>query len=228
MVDVRVVPDLGPRPPVNPEVLTLAGLPVVTLQQTTFYGVNRVLKRLFDLVAGAVLFVLAIPAMILVGLAVLLTSGRPVFYSQERMGLDGRRFRILKFRTMKRGAEDETGAVWSGRGDPRCTRIGALLRRFSLDELPQLGNVLAGEMSLVGPRPERPVFIEEFRRRLPGYMLRHRIPAGLTGLAQVRGYRGDTDLTGRLRCDLEYLERWSILFDLEIILRTGWRVLLGK
>jgi exopolysaccharide biosynthesis polyprenyl glycosylphosphotransferase len=200
---------------------------VITLRQTPIHGASRYAKRAFDLVVGCVLAVFFLPVALLAALAVRVSSGRPVLYTQERMGLDGRRFTILKFRTMRADAEKE-GAVWSQDSDPRTTSVGRFLRRFSLDEVPQLWNVLRGQMSLVGPRPERPVFIEEFRRRLPGYMLRLRIPAGLTGLAQVKGFRGDTDLSERLRYDLLYLERWSLLYDVEILLRTAGRVLAGK
>ncbi len=226
MADLRVVPDLPDLPHAGVDLL--GTLPVITVQETPFFGLNRLRKRAFDLAAGGVLALLLLPLAVLVGLAVLLTSGRPVFYRQERMGLDGRRFSILKFRTMRVDAEAETGAVWARRGDPRCTRIGAWLRRFSLDELPQILNVLRGDMSLVGPRPERPVLIEDFRRLLPRYMLRHRIPAGLTGWAQVHGLRGESDLAERLRLDLDYLARWSLLLDVEVLLRTVWQVLVGR
>jgi len=226
--DVRVVPDLSGATTLNPEVALLAGLPVITLRQSPIHGVNRFAKRAFDLTAGLALAILLLPVAILTAVAVAIGSGRPILYSQERMGLDGRRFRILKFRTMRADAEEDGGAVWSRRDDPRTTRVGRVLRRFSLDEVPQLVNVLRGEMSLVGPRPERPVFIEEFRKRLPGYMHRLRIPAGLTGLAQVKGLRGDTDLSERLRYDLLYLERWSLLYDVEILVRTAFRVLGGR
>ncbi len=227
LVDIRVVPDFSPEAGLNRNAYLLGGLPVVTLQESPFYGLNRVLKRGTDLSLGLILLLLAIPVMFVVALAVLVTSGRPVLYRQERMGLDGRTFTILKFRSMRVDAEEETGAVWARDDDPRSTPIGRLLRRFSLDELPQLINVLRGEMSLVGPRPERPELIREFRERLPRYMLRHRIPAGLTGWAQVNGLRGDTDLAERLKYDLEYLERWSVLRDLAIIARTVWLVLAG-
>ncbi len=227
MVDVRVVPDLGAAT-LLPETSLLGGMPVFTLQQTPFYGIRRLLKRAFDLLLSAVLLVLLSPLLLLTALLVLVTSGRPVLYRQERMGLDGRRFTILKFRTMKVGAEEGTGAVWAVRGDPRCTRLGRLLRRLSLDELPQLVNVLRGEMSLVGPRPERPVLVERFRRSVPRYMLRHRIPAGLTGWAQIHGLRGESDLEARIRYDLAYLERWSLLLDVEILLRTVWQVFRGE
>jgi exopolysaccharide biosynthesis polyprenyl glycosylphosphotransferase len=228
MVDVRIVPDLGEASPINPGVALLSGLPVITFQESPFHGTGRFVKRTFDLVATSVLLLPLLPVAALCALAVLVGSGRPVLYRQERMGLDGRRFVILKFRTMRADAEERSGAVWATRGDPRVTAVGRLLRRLSLDELPQLVNVLKGDMSLVGPRPERPVFIEKFRKRLPRYMLRHRIPAGLTGWAQVSGCRGDTDVAERLRYDLRYLEEWSILLDVEILLRTVWHVLSGR
>ena len=226
MVDVRVIPALPDLRAAGAGML--GGLPFVSLQEASFSGLARVTKRAFDLAAGGVLAVALAPLLLLITLAVLLLSGRPLFYGQERMGLDGRRFRILKFRTMRPDAEADTGAVFARPRDPRCTRVGAFLRRFSLDELPQLLNVLKGEMSLVGPRPERPVFIEVFRERLPGYMLRHRIPAGLTGWAQVHGLRGECDLADRLLLDLYYLEHWSLLLDVEILLRTVWHVLSGR
>jgi exopolysaccharide biosynthesis polyprenyl glycosylphosphotransferase len=227
MVDVRVVPDFSHEAGLNRNAYLLGGLPVVTLRESPFHGLNRVVKRGMDLVLGSALLLLALPVMIVVALAVLVTSGRPVLYRQERMGLDGRTFAILKFRSMRVDAEATTGAVWAKDDDPRSTPIGRILRRFSLDELPQFVNVIRGEMSLVGPRPERPELIREFREKLPRYMLRHRIPAGLTGWAQVNGLRGDTDLAERLKYDLEYLERWSPLRDLAIIARTAWLVLAG-
>jgi lipopolysaccharide/colanic/teichoic acid biosynthesis glycosyltransferase len=138
------------------------------------------------------------------------------------MGLDGRTFEMLKFRTMRIDAEEQTGPVWARQDDPRRTRLGALLRRSSLDELPQLWQVVKGEMSLVGPRPERPVFIEEFRQRIPKYMLRHRVKAGITGWAQVNGWRGNTSIHERIRHDLYYIQNWSLVFDMKILWRTLW------
>jgi exopolysaccharide biosynthesis polyprenyl glycosylphosphotransferase len=166
--------------------------------------------------------------MLVIAVAIRATSPGPVLLRQERMGLDGRAFRMLKFRTMRADAEADTGPVWATENDPRRTRLGAWLRRFSLDELPQLVNVLRGEMSLVGPRPERPVFVEEFRRRFPGYMLRHKVKAGMTGWAQINGWRGNTSLEKRLEFDLYYIERWSLAFDLKILLMTLWRGFAGK
>jgi exopolysaccharide biosynthesis polyprenyl glycosylphosphotransferase len=161
--------------------------------------------------------------MALIAAGITLTSRGPVLLKQERMGIDGRRFIMLKFRTMGTDAEVDTGPVWAAADDPRRTRLGAFLRRFSLDELPQLWNVLKGDMSLVGPRPERPVFVASFRRSLPGYMLRHKVKAGMTGWAQINGWRGNTSLEKRLEFDLYYIERWSLGFDLKILLHTVWR-----
>jgi exopolysaccharide biosynthesis polyprenyl glycosylphosphotransferase len=162
--------------------------------------------------------------MMLVALLVKLDSPGPVFYTQERMGLDARPFWMFKFRSMWEDAEAKTGPVWATQDDPRRTKIGAFIRRFSIDELPQLINVLLGEMSLVGPRPERPVFVEQFRQSIPRYMDRHWEKAGITGWAQVNGLRGDTSIAERTKYDLWYTENWSLLLDFKIILRTLIRV----
>jgi exopolysaccharide biosynthesis polyprenyl glycosylphosphotransferase len=227
MADVRVVPDFSHEAGLNRNAYLLGGLPVVTLRESPFHGLNKVLKRGTDLVLGGLLFLLTLPVTLVLALLVLVTSGRPILYRQERMGLDGRTFTMVKLRSMRVDAEAKTGAVWAKDDDPRSTPLGRFLRRFSLDELPQFLHVLRGEMSLVGPRPERPELIREFREKLPRYMLRHRIPAGLTGWAQVNGLRGDTDLAERLRHDLEYLENWSLFRDLAIIARTAWLVVRG-
>jgi lipopolysaccharide/colanic/teichoic acid biosynthesis glycosyltransferase len=159
----------------------------------------------------------------LIALAVRVASSGPVFYRQERMGLDGQRFEMLKFRTMVQDAERFTGPVWAADNDPRVTRLGRWLRWTSLDELPQLINVLRGEMSLVGPRPERPPLIDEFRKSMPKYMLRHKVKAGMTGWAQVNGWRGNTDLETRIAHDLDYIENWSLWRDLRILSITLFR-----
>jgi len=178
-------------------------------------------KRVFDVVVATVGLVLASPVMALTAVLVKLTSAGPVFYPQERVGMDGRRFAMLKLRTMRADAEVD-GAQMTAPDDPRRTGLGAFLRRSSLDELPQLLNVLRGEMSLVGPRPERPSFVEEFRRRVPGYMLRHKVKAGITGLAQINGWRGNTSIEKRIEYDLLYIEHWSLALDLKILLQTLW------
>jgi exopolysaccharide biosynthesis polyprenyl glycosylphosphotransferase len=184
------------------------------------YGWNAVLKRALDLGVAVGALAAFVPFLAVIALLVKISSRGPVLYRQERMGLDCRPFLLLKFRSMQVGAEPGGIPVWSRKDDPRRTWIGGLLRRSSLDELPQLINVLRGDMSLVGPRPERPEFIAEFRRHIPQYMLRHKIQAGMTGWAQIHGFRGDTSIESRLRYDLEYIQRWSLLFDVKIMALT--------
>jgi exopolysaccharide biosynthesis polyprenyl glycosylphosphotransferase len=204
------------------------GLPFVHLRESPLYGWNLVVKRIFDVVFSAALLLLLSPLLLVLAAAVKLTSPGTVLYRQERMGLDGQRFRMLKLRTMRVDAEWETGPVWAPPGDARRTSIGAFLRRFSLDELPQFVNVLRGEMSVVGPRPERPVFVERFRQTVPGYMLRHKVKSGVTGWAQVHGLRGNTSLETRIEYDIQYIERWSFWLDLKIIAMTVSRVLFDR
>lgn len=180
---------------------------------------NRAAKRSFDFIVSLILIVVSLPFWIVVTLLVKLDRG-PVFYSQERVGRDHKTFQVLKFRTMKQNAEAETGPVWAKANDDRRTLMGNWLRRWNIDEIPQLLNVLKGEMSLVGPRPERPHFVDQFREDIPRYMARHRIKSGLTGWAQVNGYRGDTSIHERLKYDLYYMENWSLLFDIEILFMT--------
>jgi len=223
IASVKLVPDLLRVMTLRSSVESLDGLPIIGLRESPMVGWAAVKKRVFDL---AVCTLLAAPALLVAGLiavAVGLAGGRPIFFSQDRTGLDGKVFRIFKFRSMRRNAERDTGPTWTGEGDPRRTRIGAWLRRTNLDELPQFWNVIRGEMSVVGPRPERPVFIEEFRREIPGYMLRHKTKAGLTGWAQVHGWRGDTSLHERVEHDLYYIQNWSIGLDIRIILMTLFR-----
>jgi exopolysaccharide biosynthesis polyprenyl glycosylphosphotransferase len=173
-----------------------------------------------DLGLGGLALIAFSPVMALIAVAVKLTSSGPIFYLQERMGLDGQRFRMLKFRTMAADAERLTGPVWAKPNDPRVTPLGRWLRRTSLDELPQLINVLKGEMSLVGPRPERPPLIDQFRHTIPKYMLRHKVKAGMTGWAQVNGWRGNTSLEERINHDIDYIQNWSLGRDLKILART--------
>jgi putative colanic acid biosynthesis UDP-glucose lipid carrier transferase len=198
----------------------IAGLPVINLTDSPLDGANRVLKKLEDVFISFVVLVLASPLLALIAIGVKLSSPGPVFYRQERVTWNGERFTILKFRTMPVGAERATGPVWSSRDENRATRFGAFLRRTSLDELPQFFNTLRGEMSIVGPRPERPEFVEQFRRDIPGYMQKHLVKAGITGWAQVNDFRGDSDLRGRIECDLYYIENWSLWFDLRIMALT--------
>jgi exopolysaccharide biosynthesis polyprenyl glycosylphosphotransferase len=179
------------------------------------------------IVAIGMLAVLALP-MVLVAVLVKLTSRGPALYKQQRIGLAGRPFVIYKFRTMGINAEVETGPIWAKRGDPRCTLLGHLLRRWCIDELPQLFNVLKGEMSLVGPRPERPYFVKEFSRRIPTYNQRHQVRPGMTGWAQVNGWRGDSSLDKRIEFDLHYVRHWTVWFNLRILLLTPLRLLIDR
>jgi Undecaprenyl-phosphate glucose phosphotransferase len=227
-IAIHLVPDVFALSSLRGGVEEFETIPFIHLRESPLYGWSRVLKRTMDLVLGGLAFVVATPIMLLVAAALAATTGRPVLYRQERMGLDGRRFWMLKFRTMRVDAEATTGPVWAVADDPRRTGFGAVLRRWSLDELPQLVHVLRGEMSLVGPRPERPSFVEAFRRRVPGYMLRHKMKAGITGWAQVNGWRGNTSIEKRIEYDLYYIERWSLAFDLKILLLTLWNGFRGR
>jgi Undecaprenyl-phosphate glucose phosphotransferase len=227
-VTIHLVPDVVGLVSLRGGIEEFEGVPLLHLRESPLHGWSNVLKRVFDLAFGTAALALAAPVMLGIAAAVKLTSPGPLLIRQERMGLDGRPFAMLKFRTMRPDAEAGTGPVWAKRNDDRRTAIGAFLRRWSLDELPQFLNVLRGEMSLVGPRPERPFFVDEFRRKIPGYMLRHKVKAGMTGWAQVNGWRGDTSLEKRIEYDLYYIERWSLGFDLKILLRTVWHGFFSK
>jgi exopolysaccharide biosynthesis polyprenyl glycosylphosphotransferase len=205
----------------------LNGLPLATILNPALSGFNRFVKRAMDLTISLLVLVLGAPLFFLIALLIKLDSPGPVLFIQERVGLDGQSFHCIKFRTMYTGAEERTGPVWAAPDDPRVTRIGRFLRRHSLDELPQFINVLLGEMSVVGPRAERPVFVEQFSQMVPGYMRRHKEKVGITGWAQVNGLRGDTSIEERTNYDLYYVENWSIAFDLKIMLRTIWEMLRG-
>lgn len=217
---VRIFPDVFQIIASEVQMSDMDGLPLLTVRDVAIRGWKLAAKRALDLVVSVGALVFLSPLMLFISLLIKLDSKGPVFYAQERVGLDGKPFYMLKFRSMQEDAEEETGPVWAKADDPRCTRVGRFLRRTSIDELPQLINVLRGEMSLVGPRPERPVFVEQFRQVLPRYMERHNEKAGLTGWAQVNGLRGDTSIVERTKYDLYYIEHWSLLFDLKIIVRT--------
>ncbi len=218
--DVRLVPELNPLWAVRPSISHLDGVPILSLRQSPLVGWNAVTKRGFDIALGSLALLLASLPMLVIALAIRLTSPGPVFYRQRRMGLDGREFTMLKFRTMHLDAERETGPVWAATDDARRTRLGSFLRRTSLDELPQLLNVLAGQMSLVGPRPERPEFIDQFKHEVPRYMLRHKMKAGMTGYAQVKGLRGNTSLKKRIQHDVHYINHWSLALDCRLLAQT--------
>jgi Undecaprenyl-phosphate glucose phosphotransferase len=219
-VDVKLVPDVYQYATLFGGLEEWGGLPIVNLQSIGVLGLNAILKRVFDVVFSSLFLLVLSPLMLALAVLAKLGSHGPALFQQERVGLDGKPFQMLKFRTMRVDAEDESGPVFARDGDPRVTLLGQWLRRASLDELPQLFNVLSGDMSLVGPRPERAVFIEQFRRRIPRYQLRHMVKAGMTGWAQVNGLRGNTSIEKRVEYDLYYIEHWSILLDLKILART--------
>ena len=219
-IDVKVVPDLLQFIALRARLEDLDGLPVINVNDVPLQGLNAWVKRALDIaLSAAAVIVLAVPVAI-IALLVRWTSTGAVFYRQERMGLDGRAFTVYKIRSMYENAEDSSGPVWARDDDPRTTPIGRWLRRFDLDELPQFWNVLKGDMSIVGPRPERPFFVEQFKHRIPSYMLRHKVKAGITGWAQVNGWRDNTSLEKRIEYDLYYIENWSVTLDIKIMWLT--------
>ncbi|NQT35759.1 undecaprenyl-phosphate glucose phosphotransferase [bacterium] len=227
-VDFLYLPDIHPSNGRPKKVMDVAGIPLWTLKENPFNGWHGVVKRAADIVFSSFLILVASPLILIIAITVKIDSSGSVFYRQRRIGLDGCEFDCLKFRSMKIDAEAETGAVWAKPGDERVTRIGRMLRRWSMDELPQFWNVLKGDMSLVGPRPERPEFVSQFEKMINGYHERHRVRAGLTGWAQVNGLRGDTPIEERTKYDRFYVENWSMLFDLKIIMMTGLAIIKGE
>lgn len=218
MIEFRLVADLLGMITSQVDMRTIDGVPLLGLKETPLAeGYNRFIKRVLDVAISALGLVLFSPVFLVTAVLVKLNSPGPVFYLQKRIGEDGSRFTIIKFRTMIKNAEKGVGRVWAKKDDPRRTRIGAFLRRFNLDEVPQLVNVLKGEMSLVGPRPERPHFVGKFRESVPRYMSRHKIKSGVTGWAQVNGLRGNTSIEERTKYDLYYIENWSLAFDIKIL-----------
>ncbi|MBN2005253.1 MAG: undecaprenyl-phosphate glucose phosphotransferase [Anaerolineae bacterium] len=219
-VTIRVYPDLFQIMAGPVSIGEMGGLPLLTVRDIAMTGWRRAAKRAMDIVGSAAALVVLSPFMMLFAILIKLESPGAVFYVQERMGLDAKPFPILKFRSMRVDAEKH-GPGWTVENDPRRTKFGTLLRKTNIDEWPQFINVLLGDMSLVGPRPERPVYVEQFRRSIPRYMDRHREKAGLTGWAQVNGYRGDTSIAERTKYDLWYIENWSLWLDIKILIRTG-------
>lgn len=221
-VDIRLVPDLPGLRLLNRPITEVAGLAVIDLSVSPMVGGNRIIKAIEDRVLALGILILVSPLMLLIAIGIKLDSPGPVIYRQERMGWNGRTFQMLKFRSMRTDA-DAGQLRWGSARDKPVTRLGNLLRRTSLDELPQFFNVLRGEMSIVGPRPERPEFVERFKAEIPDYMKKHLVKAGITGWAQVHGLRGDTSLEDRIAHDLYYIEHWSLWMDLKIMLLTVWR-----
>ncbi|MDA1027625.1 MAG: undecaprenyl-phosphate glucose phosphotransferase [Bacteroidetes bacterium] len=222
LAHVCLVPDLFQLDIVNSRVTDIGGMPVIHLIDEAPLDFRRAVKRVIDVVFSFLILFLISPLLAFIAIGVKLSSPGPIFYRQQRMGLNGHHFQMLKFRSMPVNVENSTGAVWASSGENRATKVGAFLRKTSLDELPQFINVLKGDMSVVGPRPERPVFIDEFKNKVPKYMLRHKMKAGITGWAQVNGWRGDTSIEKRIEFDLYYIQNWSLRMDLKIMLMTLW------
>ena len=226
-VEVKLVPDILQYATLNAALEDLDGTPVINLSQVPLQGWYSLAKRAMDISIATLALLALLPLLPIVAAIIWLEDRGPIFYSQERMGLDGQPFMIYKFRSMRANAESSSGPVWAIKDDPRRTRIGGFLRRWSLDELPQLWNILRGDMSIVGPRPERPAFVHEFKHKIPQYMMRHRVKAGLTGWAQVHGWRGNTSIKKRIQYDLYYIQNWSLGLDLKILwltVRRGLRL----
>jgi len=223
-IDVRVAPDLFQLMATAVSIDELGGVPLITVKKGALRGWNRLIKRAMDVVFALTVLILASQLMLAIALLVKVTSSGPALYAQERVGYNGYRFQVLKFRSMRVDAE-AAGPGWTRKDDDRRTLVGSFLRRFSLDELPQFINILIGDMSIVGPRPERPMYVEQFEQMIPRYMDRHREKCGLTGWAQVNGLRGDTSIEERTRYDLYYVDNWSLLLDLRIMAFTLLRVL---
>ena len=213
------MPDMGDFRLINHDVSNVADLFLLDLSCSPISGSARLLKRTEDAVLSSIILLCISPILLVVALGVRLSSKGPIFYRQERVGLNGRPFMMLKFRSMPVDSE-KNGVQWGGARDKQVTRFGAFIRKTSLDELPQFINVLKGDMSIVGPRPERTLFVERFKHEIPGYMQKHMVKAGITGWAQINGWRGNTDLAKRIECDLWYIENWSVWLDLKIVFLT--------
>jgi len=219
-VNVRIIPDLFQLLTLKASIQDLDGFPVINIDEVSLRGVKSFVKMVMDRVVSFLLLVLLSPLMLVMAFLIKITSKGPVLYHQERVGMDGKRFILHKFRTMIANAEEKTGPVMCKSEDPRITKIGKYMRKFSIDEIPQLSNVLKGEMSLVGPRPERPVFVKDFRDKIPKYMLRHKVKSGITGWAQIHGLRQDTPIDKRLEYDFYYIQNWSLALELKILWKT--------
>ncbi len=228
-VHTKFIPDYGNIIPTVPYMEDLQGLPIIHIRHVPLNNMmNAAVKRAVDIVGALVGIVLFSPVMAVVAILIKLTSPGPVIFCQERVGLHNKTFWMYKFRSMEIQPESEEKKAWTVKNDPRVTGIGKFMRRTSIDELPQLFNILKGDMSLVGPRPERPFFVEKFREEIPRYMVKHQVRPGLTGWAQVNGYRGDTSIRKRIDCDLYYIENWSIGFDIKILFLTIFKGFINK
>lgn len=228
-VHTKFVPDYNSVIPTKPYTEDLYGLPVINIRRVPLTNtMNWVIKRLVDIVGSLVAIVLFSPIMIVSAILIKLTSPGPIVFSQERVGLHNKTFKMYKFRTMHVQDEKEEKKAWTVKDDPRVTGIGRILRRTSMDEVPQFFNILKGDMSLIGPRPERPFFVEKYKEEIPRYMVKHQVRPGLTGWAQVNGYRGDSSIRKRIDHDIYYIENWSIGFDIKIIFLTFFKGFINK
>ena len=228
-VHTKFIPDYNNVIPTQPYIEDLQGLPVINIRYVPLSNTfNAMVKRTMDVVGSIMAIIVSSPVMLLMCILIKLTSPGPLIYKQERVGLHNKTFRMYKFRSMEIQPEAEERKAWTVKNDPRVTGIGKFMRRTSIDELPQLFNILKGDMSLVGPRPERPFFVEKFREEIPRYMVKHQVRPGLTGWAQVNGYRGDTSIRKRIDCDLYYIENWSIGFDIKILFLTIFKGFINK
>ncbi len=229
LITVRFVANIFKFRLINASVEKQYGFPVITLSESPMtQGLNRIIKAIEDKVFASLILLMISPIMLVIAIGVKLSSPGPVLYRQERVGWNGQPFIMLKFRSMPVNVESDSGPVWATEGDNRATCFGDFLRKSSLDELPQFWNVLRGEMSIVGPRPERPCFVEQFKDKIPNYMQKHLVKAGISGWAQVNGWRGNTDLHSRIEHDIYYIENWSVWFDLKIIFMTVLKIFYDK
>jgi exopolysaccharide biosynthesis polyprenyl glycosylphosphotransferase len=227
-VEMMMVPDILELMTSLVQIKHIEGIPFLGIKSPALSTWNFIMKRTFDLVFASSILFISSPLLLIIAILIKLDSKGPIIYFQERIGLNGEVFRVFKFRSMRTDAEHATGPVWSKKHDARATPIGKILRRLSLDELPQLINVIKGDMSVVGPRPERQHFVEQFKKEVPRYLERHRVRTGMTGWAQVNGLRGNASITERTKYDIYYIENWSLTFDLKIILKTIHAVLFGN
>lgn len=228
-VHTKFIPDYNRIIPTKPYTEDILGLPVINIRYVPLTNTfNALVKRMMDIVGSIFGIIVASPVMLLMCILIKLTSPGPLIYKQERVGLHNKTFRMYKFRSMEVQPEAEEKKAWTVKNDPRVTPVGKFMRRTSIDELPQLFNILKGNMSLVGPRPERPFFVEKFREEIPRYMVKHQVRPGLTGWAQVNGYRGDTSIRKRIECDLYYIENWTIGLDIKILFLTIFKGFVNK
>ena len=228
-VHTKFIPDYNNFIPTIPYIEDLQGLPVINIRHVPLTELhNAYIKRIVDIFGALFGIILFSPVMLITAILVKLTDGGPIIYSQERVGLHNKPFKMYKFRSMRVQTVEEEKKGWTVKGDPRVTWIGKIIRKTSIDELPQFFNVLRGDMSLIGPRPERTQFVEQFKEQIPRYMIKHQVRPGMTGWAQVNGFRGDTSIEGRIRCDLWYIENWSLSLDIRILFLTLWKGFINK